>query len=178
MVIAASRRPYGLCRSSLSMSMRPFWLWPCWMRPIGVNGFRGHILVGAVNRGIKAASFHFALTFTLNVPIHLFHYSTSERHVPECLRFLVPHRPSLTYFVVLICSQIINGVHFAGCDHFVSMDTDRQDCFRPNCTFSCRHAHQRGCNSPYCIRQMDLPLRRATHSNPTLCSECQKHLRR
>ncbi|RDB21058.1 hypothetical protein Hypma_011580 [Hypsizygus marmoreus] len=68
--------------------------------------------------------------------------------------------------------QIIDGRFHTPCGHFIEMSTRFQDCLRPNCLFSRRHAHPIGCRSSNCNRLMALPVRNPIRISPTRCSAC------
>ncbi|KAI0318951.1 hypothetical protein OF83DRAFT_1163209 [Amylostereum chailletii] len=71
-----------------------------------------------------------------------------------------------------MCHNIISGRYHSSCGHFIPMSTRFQDCMRPNCLFSSRHAHPVGCRSPSCVRMMALPIRNPIRVSPTICGDC------
>ncbi|OCB84297.1 hypothetical protein A7U60_g8977 [Sanghuangporus baumii] len=71
-----------------------------------------------------------------------------------------------------MCHNIIDGRFHTACGHFVSMATRTQDCLRPDCLFSRRHAHPYGCKSPNCIRMMSLPVKNPIRISPVKCADC------
>ena len=55
---------------------------------------------------------------------------------PPCLALRAYHR-SADY-------QVQDGRYHTVCGHFIAMSTRVQDCLRPDCLFSQRHAHPTG----------------------------------
>ncbi|KAA1471197.1 hypothetical protein DENSPDRAFT_776322, partial [Dentipellis sp. KUC8613] len=70
-----------------------------------------------------------------------------------------------------------DGRFHTHCGHFVSMSTRLQDCLRPNCIFSRRHAHPTGCKPGECIRMMALPVRNPIRISETKCGDCLREVR-
>ncbi|KAG2157077.1 hypothetical protein DEU56DRAFT_722331, partial [Suillus clintonianus] len=67
---------------------------------------------------------------------------------------------------------IIDGRYHPECSHFIAMSTKFQDCLRPNCLFSTRHAHPIACKSQACIRLMALPMKNPIRISPSKCGDC------
>ncbi|THU90716.1 hypothetical protein K435DRAFT_728075, partial [Dendrothele bispora CBS 962.96] len=72
-----------------------------------------------------------------------------------------------------MCQNVIDGRYYTECGHFFPMSTAKEDCLRPNCLFSQRHAHPIGCRSPHCIRTMSLPKRNPIRLSNMKCPDCR-----
>lgn len=71
-----------------------------------------------------------------------------------------------------MCHNIQDGRYHTVCGHFIAMSTRMQDCLRPDCLFSQRHAHPTGCKSASCQRLMTVPQRNPIRISETKCADC------
>lgn len=97
----------------------------------------------------------------------------ATRAVEDLYLYPLPRRLHSTYAVFAkMCHNIIDGRFHLECQHFIPMHTRMQDCLRPNCLFSRRHAHPVGCRSPSCVRMMTTPQRNPIRMSETKCADC------